>query len=435
MDLAQTLVRTVVRAFYTTEHILIIEALTIHSTLTDSDLAHLLGMQTKALRKFCGKLKEDGLISVQPRGEKKEGAPPAWQTHNGNAQPKERLFFRDWYYINFHRAIDSIKYRLHRLSRHIEQQGASTQVRKELVCPRCKSSFTTLEVMDSQTALGEFKCHRCDHVLQEEEDNEGPAENESMKRMNSQLSKIVDLMRKIDSTTVPENDAETAYGNRVAVERPDTNPGSQATVVHEAKPLIASSKGLAMAPEKVSVNLTDGKVDPEEEAREKKKAERKAKEASQNALPEWITKSTLTGELTKAGQKEIDDRKKRGEDVPDWLGEEAGEEDGKKDIGESAALESYFDQLRKAQEAERRGVNEGSEDDDEDEDDFEDVVMGDAKRVKVEDNETKSSNGIKKEESPQTNGVDKKIKEEPKDDGKVSDADDDDDDELEFEDV
>ncbi|PNS19456.1 Transcription initiation factor IIE subunit alpha [Sphaceloma murrayae] len=430
MDLAQTLVRTVVRAFYTTEHILIIDALNVHGTLTDSDLAHLLGMQTKALRKFCGKLKEDGLISVQPRGEKKEGAPPAWQTHNGNSQPKERLFFRDWYYINFHRAIDSIKYRLHKLSRHIEQQGASTSVRKELGCPRCKATYTTLEVMDTQTALGEFTCHRCGHTLQEEEDNEGPAENESMKRMNSQLSKIVDLMRKIDSTNVPENDAETAYANRVLVERPDSNPGAQVTVVHEAKPQIASSKGLTMAPEKVSVNLTDGKVDPEEEARERKKAAQKAKEASQNALPEWITKSTLTGELTKAGQKEIDDRKKRGEDGVEWIGDEVGEEDGKKDVGETAALESYFDQLRKAQEAERRGENEGSEEEDEDEDDFEDVVMGDAKRVKVEDGPS-TSNGVKKEENIE--GAEK-IKEEPKDDGKVSDADDDDD-ELEFEDV
>ncbi|KAF4553366.1 TFIIE alpha subunit-like protein [Elsinoe fawcettii] len=423
MELAQTLVRTVVRAFYTTEHILIVEALSIHSTLTDSDLAHLLGMQTKALRKFCGKLKEDGLISVQPRGEKKEGAPPAWSHSNGSAQPKERLFFRDWYYINFHRAIDSIKYRLHKLSKHIEQQGASTQVRKELVCSRCKSTYTTLEVMDTQTAMGEFLCHRCGHVLQEEEDNDGPAENESMKRMNNQLSKIVDLMRKIDSANVPENDAETAYTNRIPVERPDTNPGSQATVIHEAKPLIASSRGLAMAPEKVSVNLMDGKTDPEEEAREKAKAAQKAKQATQNALPEWITKSTLSGELTRAGAKEIDDRKRRGEDGFEIVGEETEEE---KKVVDDTAMADYFEQLRKERELERIGQSEG---DDDDSDDFEDVEMGDTKRVKTEE----TTNGVNKEEDAAADGV-AKVKDEPKDDSKVSDADDDDD-ELEFEDV
>lgn len=380
MELAQTLVRTVVRAFYSTEHILIVEALSIHGTLTDSDLAHLFGMQTKALRKFCGKLKEDGLISVQPRGEKKEGAPPAWSHSNGSSQPKERLFFRDWYYINFHRAIDSIKYRLHKLSKHIEQQGASTQVRKELGCPRCKSTYTTLEVMDTQTAMGEFLCHRCHHVLQEEEDNDGPAENESMKRMNNQLSKIVDLMRKIDSANVPENDAETAYANRVPVERPDTNPGSQATIVHEAKPLIASSKGLAMVQEKVSVNLMDGKTDPEEEARERAKAAAKAKQATQNALPTWITNSTVSGEITRAGQKELNDKKLRGEDGLELVTEET--EEDKKAV-DNVALDDYYVQYRKEMELERLRALEEDDDESGGEDDFEDVEMGDSKRVKV----------------------------------------------------
>ena len=82
MDLAKTLIRTVVRAFYETKHVLVIDALMVHSayvrrrwclcasklntphSLVNEDLAHLLGMQQKDLRKLCGKLREDRLLAV-----------------------------------------------------------------------------------------------------------------------------------------------------------------------------------------------------------------------------------------------------------------------------------------------------------------------------------------------------------------------------------
>lgn len=64
MDLAETLIRTVVRGFYETKHVLVIDALMVHSALVNEDLARLLGMQQKDLRKLCGKLKEDRLLAV-----------------------------------------------------------------------------------------------------------------------------------------------------------------------------------------------------------------------------------------------------------------------------------------------------------------------------------------------------------------------------------
>ncbi|KAH8425561.1 uncharacterized protein LDX57_003311 [Aspergillus melleus] len=64
MDLANTLIRSVARAFYETRHILVVDALFIHSVLHVEDLAFLLGMQQKDLRKLCAKLREDRLISV-----------------------------------------------------------------------------------------------------------------------------------------------------------------------------------------------------------------------------------------------------------------------------------------------------------------------------------------------------------------------------------
>jgi len=445
MDLAKQLVRTIVRAFYTTEHVLVVEALAIHSTLVDADLAHILGMQTKALRRLCGRLREDGLISVHARPERREGAPPAyWQQHNnhGAQQAKERIFNRDWYYINFHRAIDSIKYRLYKLNKQIENLGAPTREKKDLICSRCKSEYTELEVMDSVDFDGNFRCHRCSGVLDsQEETSDAPAENESMKRMNVQFEKILSLMRQIDNTNVPENDFDTALQYYLPIDRPDSHPGTRGTPLEDGnKPLIASSKGLAMAPEQISVNLTDQTVDdaPSEQAL----AAQRAKQASQNALPDWISRSTLSGELTTVGAKEAAERQRREVDGLDLnsthltdTGKVDGdmEEDKKraKEIIENTAMDEVWAELKAAQALEARriaaqehddDVDEDDDDDDDDADDdvqFEDVEGVASKKMKMEDGSEKQAT-----QASQQN-----------DSAKVSDADDDDDDGLEFEDV
>lgn len=367
MDLAKTLLRTMARAFYTTEHILIVDALCLHSTLTDVDLAHILGMQVKALRRLCGKLKEDGMISAHARAEKKEGAPPMYGSQTSNGQPKERIYYRDWYYLNFHHAIDSIKYRLYRLSKHIESQGAPTTERKDLICPRCKSTYTELEVIDNIGDEG-FYCHRCSHLLDTQEEADGPAENENMKRMNDQLGKIVALMQQIDSSKVPENDFDTAFSYRLEIKRPDTHQGPKFEAVEERKAQLASSKGLAMAPEKISVSVGDETTETAEEAAARK--ERKEKEAKQNMLPEWISRSTINGAITAVGAKEDAQQQERNR----HLGERNDDvDDGpKKEIVDDQVMDDYWKMLKAEQERERQEAADEEEDEDDD-DEFEDV--------------------------------------------------------------
>lgn len=368
MDLAKHLLRTTVRAFYTTEHTLIIDALAIHSTLTDIDLAHVLGMQPKALRRLCGKLKEDGLISVQSRGEKKEGAPPA----SSASQPggfKERLFYRDWYYLNYHRAIDSLKYRLWRLSRHIESLGAPTTEKKDLVCPRCKSQYTELEVMDNIGAQG-FLCHMCGGLLNAADESETQGENESMKRLNDQLTRIVNLMRQIDSTNVPENDFDTALSHALPIARSDANPARKMQIVDDAKPSLASAKGLQLIPEEVSVSVTeDGKEikDPNSAALKREN------EAKQNMLPDWISKSTISGDITAVGAKEAAERAVREAQVAGLRVEDAVPEEKKSRDSDSAVMDEYWAELKAAQERERLAQEQEDEDEEDDDDDFEDV--------------------------------------------------------------
>lgn len=66
LTLAKTFVKTVVRMFYETEHIVIVDALVFHGALSLQDLVLVLdmGKNQKTTGKLTGKLREGGLISV-----------------------------------------------------------------------------------------------------------------------------------------------------------------------------------------------------------------------------------------------------------------------------------------------------------------------------------------------------------------------------------
>lgn len=397
MDLAKVFVRTVVRAFYTTEYVLVIDALALHSTLPDKDLAHVLGMQPKHVRRLLGLLQDHGLISKQTRGERREGAPKYYSNAKDNGQPlRERLANVEWYYINFHNAIDNIKWRLWKLRQHIEKQGAPTTEKKDLHCPRCKNQYTELEVLDHLDGSGNFLCHRCNHVLEMTEDQGGIAENQEMKRLNLQLAEIISQMQKIDATTVPENDFDTALRYALPIKRSDQDPGTRGEAVDLPKPALASSKGMAMAPEQVLVDLADDEQDgdnaagttssgPTSSRSEREKAEllaRREREAKQNALPDWITRSTVSGGITTVGAKEAAARAERDQHLGGLAGAVgAGADEGlaaetKSAVDDKSAIDQYYAQLAAEQKANEDQADEESEDDDDDADDGFEGVEG-----------------------------------------------------------
>lgn len=378
-ELALRLLRMIARAFYQTEHIIVIDALCFHSTLSDMDLAHLLSMQIKPLRKIAGRLREDGLLSVQTRTERRTDGSGGFYSGGPGQAGKERVTHRDWYYINFHRAIDCIKYRMWKLSKHVESIGAPMTERKELVCPRCKSQYTELEVMDSIDPMtGDFLCHRCSHALDRVKEEEGVNENESMKRLNSQLEPLLILMRQIDSTSVPENDFDAALAKHRPIQRTEVNPSARTEIVDLPHSNLASTKGLDIKPERIAVQVQEGDdVKRETDAEEARR--RKEKEARQNALPEWISKSTVTGDITAVGAKE--ERLKRERDVHSGLPakEDEGEDKKAASAGDEDVMNAYWAELEKqrvkeaaAAQAEKEEEEE-EEDDDDDEDGFEDV--------------------------------------------------------------
>ncbi|KAK4624556.1 Transcription initiation factor IIE subunit alpha [Fulvia fulva] len=366
-ELALELIRTTVRAFYPTEHVLVIDALAVLSTASDQDLASILGVQPKQLRRSCGRLKEDGLLSVQTRQEKRTDGTSGYMMQPG----KERMTNRDWYYLNYHRAIDSIKYRMYRLDKHIESMGAPTTEKKDLTCLRCKSAYTYLEASDSLDAeTGAFICKRCNATLEDIDQEERANENESMKRLNLQMQKLTSLMQQIDAAVVPENDFQTALSKQIKIARTDANPGARTETVDVPKGgSLQSAKGIEIQPEKIAVQVQDDE-DVKREAAAKDEAAKKEREARQNALPEWISKSTITDNMTVVGAKEAAERRAREVHAGGAIKEEGGEK--KPDAGkQDDVMADYWAQLAAEKEKEAQQTREEEEEDDDDEDEFE----------------------------------------------------------------
>ncbi|KAG0647780.1 Transcription initiation factor IIE subunit alpha [Hyphodiscus hymeniophilus] len=354
MDLAQQLVRSCVRALYDTKHILVIDALIIHSALRDDDMAYLMGMHTKELHKLCGRLREDRFLATHTRAEIREG--------------QQRPQSKTYYYIDYRATIDAIKWRVFLIDKEVQGTTIPAIEQKEWFCNRCKAEWTSLEVLDKSDPRTGFLCHRCGYPLvRDAENNRGGHEQST--RLNAQFKFITDLLPKIDQVVIPENNFEHALASSRPVVRDATNPASEMAPVDSSISRPTAVKGMAnTGPTSISVTLTtsDGPTEVDIAA---DKA-RKEAIASQNALPVHFTHSTISGEQVKFGQQ------------PSLQSSQSLETD-KKDISldtasanvDGAEIDDYFARLKaeQAKEAEQE-QDEEYETDEEDEDDFEDVV-------------------------------------------------------------
>jgi transcription initiation factor TFIIE subunit alpha len=370
MDQAKTLIRTVVRAFYETEHIVAIDAVVNHTALTIEDFKQIFaagGRQPKEIAKYLGKLREGGLLSCYGRQETKPGAQKATTV--------------EYWWIDYQFAVDAIKFHLHVVEEHLNRLGRITTEKKEFFCPVCKSEWTQLEVIDNPDPQGRgsgFLCKRCNTLLswRAPDEDEGPSEGSNkVSQFNTQLGHILNLVQAIDQLHVPLCTAENAIESLKPVPRQKDVGAPDIDMPDYPMMLPTSVKGVKAQAENVEIVLdTESQRTAEEQ---KAESERKAKIFAQNQLPEWHTKSTITGESTGRGANQ--EMYKEEISIPLVL------ETSKKAAGlDASAMANIFDSLEaeKAQVASAQGTEDES---DEDEDEFEDVTSPVLKKPRLEE--------------------------------------------------
>ncbi|PKY04619.1 transcription factor TFIIE complex alpha subunit [Aspergillus campestris IBT 28561] len=356
MDLASTLIRSVARAFYETRHILVVDALFIHSVLHAEDLAFLLGMQQKDLRKLCAKLREDRLIAVSTRAEIRDGA--------------TRPVNREYYYIPLHPVVDAIKYKVSRLTSTIKAQYTPSEDRKEYICLRCGTEWTELDVLSLYSEEG-FECQNCGAILERTEDVKGAegidrTGHEKNSKLMAQLDQMLKLLKQIDSVEIPPNDFDTAWDHKVDVVRnQQINPTRAAIVVPpKQQDAVRGNAKTDTSALEISLTSTAEKTAAEQAA----EAARKAAVEKQNALPVWHTHSTVS---TAAGN---GSRVKTETDV-DVKPEIKDEEDQKPSIDElDDKVAAYYAEMEREKALQAQEDASSAEDEsDEFDEEFEDV--------------------------------------------------------------
>jgi transcription initiation factor TFIIE subunit alpha len=313
------------------------------------------------------------------------------ETREGAQKP----ITKEYYYIDYRRAVDSIKYRIHAIDESVKASNKPTAEKKDLICPRCKAQWGLMEVLDNPDPQGRgFMCPKCDGILKNKETKEEdqPENDDELARFNKQFGPFLSLLQQVDETVIPAVTGESALADARPLPRDELrNPAARSTPVNEPVVRPTAVRGITTGPEKIEINLmTNSETSAADYAAEQ---ERRAKVAAQNQLPEWHIKSTISGEATGKGKDDVRDPNLH--DIP--LKHEDDDDDIKKE--DSSALDAYYaalqaEQERKAKEEEE----EEEEDEDEDEDEFEDVTTApapaaetngdaepDAKRIKVED--------------------------------------------------
>ncbi|KAL4820081.1 TFIIE alpha subunit-domain-containing protein [Aspergillus spinulosporus] len=356
MDLANTLIRTVARSFYETRHILIVDALFIHSVLHAEDLAFLLGMQQKDLRKLCAKLREDRLIAVNTRAEIRDGS--------------TRPVNREYYYIPLHPVIDAIKYKVSKLTSTIKLQYTPSQERKEYICLRCGAEWTELDVLSLYSEEG-FECQNCGAILERTEDVKGSegidrTGHEKNSKLMAQLDGMLKLLKQIDSVEIPPNDFDTAWDHKIDVVRNQhTNP-TRAAVVVPSKKQEAVRGNLKTDASALEISLTSS--EEKSAAEQKEEAARKAALEKQNALPVWHTHSTVS---TTAGNVSAIKTEPDVKIKSELLKEEEDQKPNLVDLDDKVA--AYYAEMEREKALQAQEDASSAEEDSDEFDEFEDV--------------------------------------------------------------
>ncbi len=307
------------------------------------------------------------------------------ELREGQQRPNNRTY----YYIDYRQTIDAIKWRVYKIDKDLQGPVVPPSEKKEYFCDYCKAEWTQMEVLDNVGPEG-FLCHRCGSVLRHSDGGQSGG-HEVSTRMNNQFKFITDLLPKIDSVVIPDNNFEVAFNNMRPVMRDATHQTASSIGV-DAMDRPTAVKGLAnTGPSTLSVSIQAGSGPTEEE----KAAERALRErvAQQNALPSWMSNSTITGEAFKT------DAAAGGVSAHDDVVKDPTIK-AKTDTSAEAAIDDYFSRLKRQAAEEAQKNMHGDDDDDEEEDDdddeaeFEDVQTGNSSAVATPASTSGGSGGL-----------------------------------------
>lgn len=287
-DAIKHLLRQVVYMFYPHQSIIIMEAILFHNVLFEDDLIKLCCMHKKVFRSFCNKLIDDKLIVSY--------------TQKEETQPY-KLFTRTYYYIHNIEAIDSIKWKIHKIVKHVKEEIGNFSEPQGYICPTCHHKYTLLDAASLLTDDKlNFECSICgDYLIDDDISKEQRKGQEKLEKLMSLLEPIIQYLKIIDDLKIDDNNFDTtlikyvpafsdslalySISNKTSTSRRKKFDNSNNSNNNNNNDNI-NQKSQAT----IHVSIT---ADDEDLKRERQKREERNRKLRQNALPSWHQESTV----------------------------------------------------------------------------------------------------------------------------------------------
>ncbi|KAG9041938.1 hypothetical protein FS837_011553 [Tulasnella sp. UAMH 9824] len=262
------------RTFYDTRFVVVLDQLARHEVLRDDELASRVGLSNKDLTKLTTRLITDGLVTVYRQNTSRTG------------ETMGRITQKGFYYVDHSRFCNIVKWRIAAMRRMIDDTLRNELAQQGFRCPQCGKTFHSLDVMHLARPGGLF-CDQCDHELVDNASNEDLKSREDrMLRFNAQTKRIIDLLKVTEEMVMPRHVNPVVVPN---VENP--------LPLHDGLAIAGSTPGVTQAVETKVVFADD---DTPNDAAASGSSNQKFTD-----LPTWHTHSTITGQITEFGRKNL----------------------------------------------------------------------------------------------------------------------------------
>ncbi|KIO21819.1 hypothetical protein M407DRAFT_123303 [Tulasnella calospora MUT 4182] len=277
----RNLIMFVGRAFYDTRFVVVLDQLARHEVLRDDELASRVGLSNKDLTKLTTRLITDGLVTVYRQNTSRTG------------ETMGRITQKGFYYVDHSRFCNIVKWRIAAMRRMIDDTLRNELAQQGFRCPQCGKTFHSLDVMHLARPGGLF-CDQCDHELVDNASHEDVKSREDrMLRFNAQTKRVIDLLKGTEEMVMPRVDVlDWIKKNPVIVPNVE-NP----LPLHDGLAIAGSTPGVTQAVETKVVFADD---DTPHDAAASGSSNQKFTD-----LPTWHTHSTITGQITEFGRKNL----------------------------------------------------------------------------------------------------------------------------------
>lgn len=186
---AETLISTVARAFYSDDEVVVIDVLIRDKFLRDDDMAPRLSLPAKRLRATLQFLQEEHLVYSETVDDLAQGGSQATK----------------FYYIDYCRAVHTIRLRLHLMRKKLEQDELRARSSSFYLCPgykikRCNGRYTEEEAQQElDPTSGMFLCRECS-MLFRNDPNKPSIETYTLELVDNakELKQALDNLRRVN---------------------------------------------------------------------------------------------------------------------------------------------------------------------------------------------------------------------------------------------